>query len=481
MSFAFYSLLAVLAACRFIPPEVYDPTADPSSDDGVVDVPGADHTSACLADDINPYDPGQVVSYTLDVDDQTLEMLVAIGYSWGDTYDQLLYYGESVTISAPGCDDIVFEKPRVGLGRQTGYQGPYGQASWTVEYNDLVSGQTIGGYDDARWWAPIYDGPVAELFLYEDSMDYLNMPHRYDAWMQFGTTWWGGQTAIYNALEPFEDDFAKRNGYVALWEGYDPSTYHPGSGANCKTGDCDQAGERAATCLERLSAISSPYAILAETSDCYDWGEIASVMAWQDWFGHWDGCGSNNCYGYFKGDAADSSTWVMGELVSGIDLLLNSYWTMVESADLSWSGGTFGWYCRSDTSPGGCRESYVAHMNELSALVRSGKMEEDLRETFALREHLDIALDGDDAWVEQAVDWVNARPDVMDAAIELLLYPCGRSDSGESGAILPPGGGGYYESGYGYNPCSGQDTSVATTTETGFGVHDSGTIYDSVR
>lgn len=451
-------------------PAEYDPTVPIQSETDGVEVVSS--TVPCPQEEIAPYDPARVITYTLDVNEQTLNALDAQSYGWsyGETYTQIQSYGESVTIDVPGCDSIVYDDPRVGMGRQMGWLSPYAEGSWVVEYNERHDDQVLGGYDDARYWAPTYDGPVNVVWLYEYAMEYVGIPHRLAVWMRFRTTWWGDQEAVYNALEPYEDDFADRVGAYALWEGYDLGTY-PGEGAVCKAGDCTAAGARADACMERLNALGDLDALIPETGDCFDWTELAAVAAFQDWFAHWDGCGQNNCYGMMVGESADDpATWKMQQVVSGVDLLLGETWTPVENVDFLWYGGTAATYCRADASVGGCRDQYVAHLRALSELSTSGKMETDLREVYALRQSLDIALDGDDVWVDASVDWITERPAYVETAIESMLYPCGRPDTGDTAATPPPGGG--FETGVWRDPC-GPTTDTAPLdsgvfVETGF-------------
>ncbi|MFH1611225.1 MAG: hypothetical protein ABIA83_01340 [Patescibacteria group bacterium] len=432
--FAFAFVASAVVGCQTEPTaDPYDPFVPDTTDDGTehINNDGTEHISGyepevCDPAEVDVYDPNQVISYELDIDEQTLEMLDAVGYSWawGETYDQLSYYAESITVDAPGCQTIVFEQPRVEMGRQMGYQSPYTEGSWIVEYNQVNNDQVLGEYDDARYWAPTYDGPVAEMWMYNWSMDYIDhMPHRDMAWMRMRTTWWGNQEAIYNSLEPVKDDFAKRNGMVALWEGTDLWQY-PGNGGDCEYGDCSAIGDRVEECAGMLGGVGDMNNLIPETGACYDWDEISAVLAWQDWFSHWDGCGSNNCYQYYSGDADNPYSWKQGLVISGVDLLLNELYTSAEDTNFAWTGGSFGWACKSDKSPGGCREMYVNYLLALSELARSGQMQMDLYEVHNLRVFLDIALDGDEDWLDQAVDWVSTRPDYVDIGIETLDTAC---------------------------------------------------------
>lgn len=428
------------------------PTYDPfvPSDDTTDDTEEIPNYTppVCDSDEVQVYDPNQVITYELDVDEATLEMLDSLGYSWswGETYDQLATYAESVAIDAPGCDTIVFEQPRVEMGRQMGYQSPYAEGSWIVEYNEIYRDQILGGYDDARYWAPTYDGPVAVMWLYNWSMGYIDhMPHRDMAWMRLRTSWWGGQEAIYNSLEPVKDDFAKRHDMVSLWEGTDVYL-HPGAGADCEHGDCEAAGVRAQECFDVLQNLSDSYALLGETGGCYDWDEISAVIAWQDWFAHWDGCGSNNCYQYQRGDASDPGTWQLGLVISGVDLLVNEFWTSPEYTDFGWSGGYLGYACKVDASEGGCRDMYTAYLRELNERALSGQMEADLREVFALRESLGIAREDDEGWLIKAIDWVTARPPYVEMGIEYLENPCGWWS--DTGGYIPCDTGSWWDTGW---------------------------------
>jgi|GEM_PF-3969975 hypothetical protein len=437
----FFNVFCALVALIFVGcnntdgQDIYDPfvdTDDDTTDDGVEEIPGYE-PEVCDPRDIAVYDPNQVITYEIDADEQTLAMLDEIGYGWyyGETYDQLVYYAESIAIDAPGCQTIVFDQPRVELGRQMGYQSAYAEGSWIVEYNEMNHDQILGDYDDARYWAPIYDGPVVEMFIYNWSMDYIDhMPHRDMAWMRMRTTWWGGQEAIYNSLEPIKDDFAKRNNMVGLWEGVDIWQY-PGNGGDCEYGDCNAIGDRVFECAGALGGLSDYDNLIAETGACYDWEEIAAVLAWQDWFFHWDGCGSNNCYQYFTGDSSDPSSWKHGLVITGVDLLLNEVYTSSENTDFIWTGGSFKWACLEDGSESGCRQMYTDYLMALNEVSRSGQMEADLREVYALRESLDIARDGDEDWLEQAINWVAKRPDFVEQGIANMNNQCGYwSDTG---------------------------------------------------
>lgn len=477
-------LFLLLAACdtHALPPAAeYHPVVPVTDDtDDSIESVGTATAEPCLADEIYPYDPVAIVTYTLDIDDRTLAELDALGYSWwsyGTTYDQISMLATSVTIDAPGCESIVFTDPRVDTGRQMGWQSPYGEASWIVEYNEVHGDQTIGGYDDARYWAPTYDGPVNVVWVYEYAMNYVGLNnHRWASWMKFRTTWWGGnQQAIYNALEPIEDDYMTRVGANVVWEGNDINVWFNG-GPICKAGDCANANVRGTECLERLATLSDPSALIAETGDCYDWPEISAVIAFQDWLGHWDGCGSNNCFGTMSGDPSNVETWKTALGITGVDLLLRQDFTPVERVDFSLSGGgTAGAYCKADASVGGCRDQYLAYLATLSTLARSGQMEADLREVYALRQSDGIALDGDDEWVEASVSWVTARPDYVDQAIESMLYPCGRPDTGDTaGAVPPPGGGQVWDTGGYYDPCAGTSDTADTGWIQGGGFPDTG-------
>lgn len=470
--------LSLIACHPETHPDTYEPITEIGSDGGgAVEEVGSGATVPCTPDEIDPYDPVSIVSYTLDIDDTTLAMLDALGYGWwtyGTTYDQISMFAASVTVEAPGCEPIVFEEPRVDTGRQMGWQSPYGEASWIVEYNEIHGDQELGGYDDARYWAPTYDGPVNEMWVYEYVMDYVGLvSHRRASWMKFRTTWWGNQQAIYNALEPIEDDYMTRVGANALWEGYDIGVW-PGGSAVCKAGACDDAGDRASACYDRLMALSDPDALIAETGDCYDWAEIAQVMAVQDWFSHWDGCGSNNCFAFMSGNPDDPSAWKVSLGITGIDLLLSEEFTPVELTDFVWTGGTAGWYCKADASEGGCRDQYAASIRTLSDLARNGTMEQDLRTVYALRQSDGVALDGDDAWVESSVAWVTERPDYADAGLEALIYPCGRPDTGDTALdFVVMGGGVIWETGGYVDPCA-KDTAADTGWIQGGGFPDTG-------
>lgn len=421
------SILLLLAACA---PNLG--SADPAdsigdysdtADDAVEVIPSVDDgepSVVCDLDENDPYDWNQVITYDLTISDEDIEYLANLGYTWGETYEQLPPVTGTVDITPDGCETTTFTDVQMEIGREMGYIAPPGETSWRVDFNEVNDDQKLGGYDNARWWSPIYSGPVAEMFLYRFATTYVGIPGRRMAWMELGTSYWPSDFyATYNAFEPNKEDMMDRDygqdGWVSVFEG-DPSWN------TCQTGSCDT--ERLNACLDTLANVSDSDALLEETSDCFDWENIAAVYAWEVYFSHWDGCVSpHNCYVEELGDPASPDTTTFSYRISGVDLVNPNWVTVSDVSFYTWN--TLLYPCWQDQSEGGCRDMMVEDVRSLIAIGREGLMNADLDTVALQRQSLNLWWEGEDEeWYADQAEWLAARPDYVETALETALDPC---------------------------------------------------------
>ncbi len=384
---------------------------------------------ACDLDGIDPYDPEKVIAYEIvNLTDEQIAELESIGYSWWDTYSQIpeATVNVDINITVSECETVSFTDVNLEIGREMGYVAPSasGETSWRVDYNDSNSAQKIGGYDNARWWAEIYSGPVAEPFLYQYAIKYLPETRgRRSAWMTLSTNYWPANfAAAYNAFEPYSEDMMDRdygkNGWISMYEG-DPAYM------TCQVGTCDDT--RLNACLTKvydIEALDASDSLVAETGDCFDWSNIAATYAWEVYFSHWDGFMSpHNGYVEELGDSASPDTSRFSLRIAGVDLV-NPNWVSVEEVTFySWS--TLYPPCWKDQSEGGCRAMLVADLQILIEAGRSGKMASDLDKVAASRQALGLWWEGvDEGWYNDERDWLTARPDYVEMALTDALDPC---------------------------------------------------------
>lgn len=386
-----------------------------------------DGKGACDLDGIDPYDPDVALGFgILNLTEEDAEALAAMGYGGGDwytDYDQLSVEEEvtiDISVTVPGCEEVIVPGVAAEIGRQMGWEAPAvdAETSWRIDLNTTEDTADIGGYDNLRWWSELYGGPIAEYWLYNYALHYLpDTKGRRAAFMTLQTNYWPEDTRVtYNNLEPYNEDMLGRdygNGWIAMYEG-DPLWME------CQVGSCNDT--RLQECLDSIPVYENSDRLLEETSSCFDWNNIAASYAWETYFGHWDGLGSpHNGYIEELGTEPENSWFALR--IAGVDLV-NSNWVGVGDVYFyNWSSVYTP--CWNDTSPGGCREMFIADLRTLIAKGYDGSMVADLDAVAQTRKDLDLWWWGvDEDWYESEADWLIERPAFVEAALEEALIPC---------------------------------------------------------
>jgi hypothetical protein len=234
--------------------------------------------------------------------------------------------------------------------------------------------------------------------------------------------------------------------------------------------------------------VSDTDTLLEETGDCFDWTNIAAVYAWEVYFSHWDGCMSpHNCYIEELGDPASPETTTFSYRISGIDLV-NPNWVTAEDVNFA-TWNTLFYPCWQDQSEGGCRDMLVENLESLIAIGREGLMNADLDTVALQRQSLNLWWEGEDeAWYADQADWLTARPDYVEVALETALDPC--NDWSSSGWYYYWDTGGYssdcdwdtssYDTGsLDTGDTDGESTDTASGGDTGLVTVDTAIVPDT--